>query len=241
MGAVVLVLGLSGPFGTFDAFRIGPRLVYWAVMAVASFAVGNFFGTWTNFLLEEKKLPRLLRVLLVGLGAGIPVAGGVILLNLLAVTSIFQSPADMAVLAAYCIGISIAIAALLSLFGPHDNNGESTAEAGTAAGVPARAAIVEQLPVEKRGDLISLSVQDHYVEVVTGRGRHLLLMRLGDAIEKTAPVTGLQIHRSHWVALEQIQKTRREKGKVLVTTMAGDVLPVSRTFRAAARDAGLLN
>ena len=47
----------------------------------------------------------------------------------------------------------------------------------------------------------------NYVEVWTERGTHLVLMRLSDAIRETAGENGLQIHRSHWVALGAVKRT----------------------------------
>ena len=61
-----------------------------------------------------------------------------------------------------------------------------------------------------------------------------------NAIDETAPVNGLQIHRSHWVALEAVSAVRRENGKVFVETTAGDRLPVSRSCLDDLRQAGLL-
>nr|WP_258571113.1 LytTR family DNA-binding domain-containing protein [Flavimaribacter sediminis] len=99
---------------------------------------------------------------------------------------------------------------------------------------------MKRLPVELRGKLQYLTVQDHYVEVVTDKGSYLVLMRLGDAIAETAPVEGLRIHRSHWVALSAVGRIRREGDRLLVETVGGAVLPVSRSHRAALREAGLV-
>ncbi|MCW1932118.1 LytTR family DNA-binding domain-containing protein [Pararhodobacter zhoushanensis] len=96
-----------------------------------------------------------------------------------------------------------------------------------------------RLPLDKRGALISLSVQDHYVEVVTLRGRELLLMRLSDAIAETGGDVGLQVHRSHWVALDQVRAARREGARGVLTLSDGREIPVSRTYAAAAKAAGL--
>lgn len=43
MAAVGLILGLSGPFQTFDYFLLVPRIVYWLAIAVTTFIAGSFF------------------------------------------------------------------------------------------------------------------------------------------------------------------------------------------------------
>ncbi len=81
-------------------------------------------------------------------------------------------------------------------------------------------------------------MQDHYVDVRTDKGGTLVLMRLADAIAETEGVAGLQIHRSHWVALEGIEKAVRRDGRLLLRMRDGTELPVSRTFAPAVREAG---
>lgn len=47
--------------------------------------------------------------------------------------------------------------------------------------------VLQRLPIEKRGELISMTVIDHYVEATTTRGKHLILMRFKDAIAEIQP------------------------------------------------------
>lgn len=100
-------------------------------------------------------------------------------------------------------------------------------------------ALLERLPLPQRGPLLSLSVADHYVEVTTEKGRSLLLIRLSDAIREAHPTVGLQIHRSHWVALDAVARTIRVDGKLLVELKDGRRLPISRSYADPARAAGL--
>jgi DNA-binding LytR/AlgR family response regulator len=100
--------------------------------------------------------------------------------------------------------------------------------------------ILERVPLPARGALWALVVQDHYVEVVTERGRTLVLMRLGDAIREVGKVEGVQIHRSHWVALDAVKRVVKTDGKVAVALPDGRRLGVSRGYMAAAREAGLV-
>ena len=95
------------------------------------------------------------------------------------------------------------------------------------------------MPLDKRGPLISLSVQDHYVDIVTTRGREMLLLRLSDAIRETQPTPGLRVHRSHWVALDQVSSARRDGARAVLTMSDGRDIPVSRSHVAAVKEAGL--
>lgn len=65
-------------------------------------------------------------------------------------------------------------------------------------------------------------------------------MRLLDAIRETAPVAGMQVHRSHWVGLDAVRRSLRQNGKPVLELDNGTLVPVSRTYLAAAKQAGLI-
>jgi DNA-binding LytR/AlgR family response regulator len=95
------------------------------------------------------------------------------------------------------------------------------------------------LPFNKRGSLVALSVEDHYVRIQTVKGEEMVLMRLGDAERELAGFAGLRVHRSHWVALAQVQAHARRSGRDFLQMSDGSEVPVSRSFRPAAQEAGL--
>jgi len=77
-------------------------------------------------------------------------------------------------------------------------------------------------------DLISLSKQDHYLEVCTVGGKDIVLYRMNDAEADLRGVKGLRIHRSHWVALPHVEELRRSGSSYHVLLKDGRTLPVSR-------------
>jgi len=91
----------------------------------------------------------------------------------------------------------------------------------------------------RRGRLIRLAAQDHYVEVVTARGRTLVAMRFRDAMAEAAPEPGLQVHRSHWVALNAVAGRCRDGERSGILLSDESVVPIGRTFRSAVRQMGL--
>ncbi len=93
----------------------------------------------------------------------------------------------------------------------------------------------ERLPIAVRGEILSLSGQDHYVEVRTQKGIHLLLSRLTDAIALTGDQQGMQVHRSYWVARAGIKKIETRNGKGVITLLDGSEVPISRHKLAKTR------
>lgn len=91
----------------------------------------------------------------------------------------------------------------------------------------------------RRGKLLALKAEGHYLRVVTDAGSDLVLYRLSDAIAELDPAEGTQVHRSWWVAGTAIDPAVRNSSFVQLSN--GMAVPVSRTYRVAARERGWLN
>lgn len=98
--------------------------------------------------------------------------------------------------------------------------------------------ILERIKPELRNSVLyALSAEDHYVRVYTASGDDLILLRLSDAIEQVAPLSGLSPHRSWWVADAGKIKTNYHQGKYTIILKNGKVVPVSRNRIAALKEA----
>lgn len=105
---------------------------------------------------------------------------------------------------------------------------------------PPRPRLLRRLPDELGNDLVRLAVEDHYVHVVTEKGAERLLMRFGDAIEEVDGVPGMQVHRSHWIAIDAVVGHQTDGNRLMLRLSDGATVPVSRNFRADVEAAGLL-
>ena len=74
----------------------------------------------------------------------------------------------------------------------------------------------------------------------TSLGEELILMRLADALRELETAGGLQVHRSWWVSKAAIRDVKRSGGKVFLVLASGKEAPVSRTYQAEAKAAGLI-
>ncbi|UJF23386.1 LytTR family DNA-binding domain-containing protein [Shewanella sp. OMA3-2] len=91
------------------------------------------------------------------------------------------------------------------------------------------------LPLEKRGQLLCLEMDDHYLKVHTDKGQHMLLMRLKDALVQLEGFPGLQTHRSWWVANQAVVSVSKENRKMSLLLSNHLEVPVSRTFAEAVK------
>ncbi|UWQ16460.1 LytTR family DNA-binding domain-containing protein [Jannaschia sp. M317] len=232
IAAIATILALVGPFGTQDLLRPVPRFGYWGLQVVLNYAAGFAVHQLSTRspIAHMSEMPRQLT-----LGALTAVAV-LVIVSLINWTTIGYVPktGELMTFMGTVFAITILISYLLSLVGT------ATAPGPKAADHPGPPPILDRLPVDKRAPLLSLSVEDHYVRVRTTAGQEVVLMRLADAIRETEGVLGLQVHRSHWVATDQVTGTRRQGDRAILTLTDGSELPVSRRYIPAIRDAGLL-
>lgn len=86
-------------------------------------------------------------------------------------------------------------------------------------------------------DLIALSAELHYLRVHTTQGETLILFPFGRAVEALQDHNGMQVHRSHWVALDRIDEVVSRDGRTACQMIGGLSVPVSRSYRAALKAA----
>jgi len=251
---VAAMLGVIGPFGTFSQMPFLPRIGYWLAVALMTYIIGYVvIGLVLGYWLPGPAY-RGGKILLAGTVAAVPITGSVLLFD----QALFVEPrwinGDLAALFVNVALISSGISFLYDLINERGPAGSPVQPEATLADeqVPAttgsdaarpqsqRPPLMERLPPTVRGKLAYMSMQDHYVDVHTDRGSALILLRLADAMRETVPTAGLQIHRSHWVALEAVQSTQRKEGKLFVKMNDGTLLPVSRSFMASVRAAGIV-
>ncbi len=98
-----------------------------------------------------------------------------------------------------------------------------------------------RLPPALGNDVVAFSAELHYLRVYTSRGNTLILHAFSSAVdqmaEATSGVAGMQIHRSHWVALSHVTGISKDGEKVFCDLDNGLQLPVSRPFRPELRAA----
>lgn len=235
--AAGVILGLAGPFGTDQVLRLVPRLLYWGVMTVGFYFLGSFVGTYLGRQFALWRMPYWPGIVVAGVGAGLVIFACLMVINI----ALFDVPLDctrcLAILGGNVVGIAVIVTvAIVYIKQSMEIDGANSV--GTAVSAPPF--ILKRVPVEKRGVLLSLSVSDHYVEVVTTNGSDLVLMRLSDAMAETGDTPGLQVHRSHWVALSAIASARRDGAKAVLTLTDGREIPASRTYVPALKEAGVL-
>lgn len=226
---IALMTGLIGPFGTDTGLFSPARYLYWALIVF-----GTVWPVQLVFTAFERQAKRAHRRQAVWVPAASFVAAVPVTVVVVAVALAFGSGnaiAGIAGLYMQCALVIMAVATVVHLL---------EQPAALPAARHNEPPILRRLPGAKRGKLLRLTAQDHYVEVVTDRGATLVPMRFKDAIFEVGKLSGSQVHRSHWVATDAIVERRHRDGRMQVRMTDGAWVPVGRTYRDQARTAGVL-
>lgn len=242
---VVLIFALTGPYGTFARLMPGARLGYWLALHAMAWSIAIVFSVVAEILLRKRMTSMFARMMTGSIIAALPIGFGIGLVDLAffgtvstVAGSLRQSLTSIPLCLLFCfltyltMHRQIAVAAE----GPNNEKPATTSiKASEIRDLPAQAPILSRLKPENRGALIRFAVRDHYTEVVTSRGRELVLLRFGDALREIGDTEGMRLHRSHWIAADHVAGLKRDNGKLFIVTRDGMEMPVSRPYADAVR------
>ena len=92
---------------------------------------------------------------------------------------------------------------------------------------PAPPAFLERFDPPVTGQLFAVQAQEHYVRAITAEGAPTTLYRFGDALRELEGLSGLQVHRSFWVADAGVAALKSGKRGLRIVLRNGEQVPVS--------------
>lgn len=226
LSGVSLMIGVVGPFGTFDDLPLLARLGYWLIVCPATFWAGFLPATLGYAAAERAGAGDVAALIFSALASSLPVT--VLLAGLHHVAFGQAFLAEALSLFPYIAIVSVAV------IGVFDH-----LVAGPAAPLPSPndpPEWLDRLPGHLGRDLIVLQAQDHYVMAETPCGQALIRARLSDAEAALGPY-GLRVHRSWWVARAAIDEYAYRGGAPVITLRNGREVPVGRAYRKRVRAA----
>lgn len=226
LALVAFLAGVSGPFGTYEVLPALERYLFWVLVVIGTAVAGHGTGSAVELVLHRRGWSTIPRLLAASAVTAAPVCGVVVLVLL--GFGFRPDGEDLTVLYAQCAVVVGGVAFIGFLA---DSPGERSQKSTTPK-------LLKRIPLDRRGRLIRLAAQDHYVEVVTANGRTLVSMRFRDAIAQASPEPGLQVHRSHWVALHAVSARCRAKDRVGLRLCDDSFVPIGRKFSSAVRRIG---
>ena len=229
-----LVLGAIGPFGTFDAMSAPTRYFYWSVLVLLNWLQVLIVRRFLNANPLTQHLPKALLGVLAGSLSAVPATFEVFWFESTFRGAAAGVPLPELFVYVWLLTLLIAIPASL-IFGT-----APPLQAVTSPPSPPTAHFLQRLPEDKRGQLVALEMQDHYLCVHTDHGQHLLLMRMSDALAELKDADGQQTHRSWWVARAAVKGLSKRGTTPVLRLKNGLNAPVSRSHFARLRHSGWL-
>lgn len=205
------------------------RISYWTLIVFTTYGIGVFCYTMAARWHGTSRRHTVIAASVAGIGIAIWTTG----LNMYAIPNFPTTLSARGAVFATSFIIAFVLALAFYFLLPSRGDAPEMADKRTIA-------LLDRLPFDKRGAVISLHAEDHYVRVETVKGSELILMRLADAIQLAQPAKGVQVHRSHWVALDQVAGYDKTDGTWSVILSDGRRVPVSRGYRADAITAGII-
>ncbi|MFT5743933.1 MAG: hypothetical protein ACI86S_002011 [Paracoccaceae bacterium] len=224
---IASVLAIAGPFDAEDRLRLGPRFNYWLVTVGAAFSARYLSAN----LVQRHLAPRLSRVMHVLVG-GVATGSAVLLVVLginFATLRFWPTGPDLPLFLFNIFAIAVIITLVLQSI-------DRQLQPASTQTTP----LLDRLPLDKRGPLVALTVEDHYDRIPTTKGQNIALMRLRDAIKEVVATGGMQVHRAHWVAKPRMTSASRTGDRAILPMTVGRDIPVSRRYVPAIKEAGLL-
>ena len=237
---MTVVATVTGPFGTYDDLSAPERAVYWLI-AISGIAVMMQLGQ--RLILTHPGMAHLPYVGLLLLATAIAALPSSVIMVF--VDAFFRDTIPKFTFFVKVWAMITAVGAVISYahFPPSwrrsvlsERGSFPAVDAGQLVAAPKAerqpapqsAPFFKRLRPELGRELVSISVADHYIEVATTLGRDTLLLRLADAETELADYPGHRVHRSHWVALDQVTDFKRHGHTGTLTMSTGQEIPVAR-------------
>ena len=234
--ALVSFLGATmGPFGTYEAHSILHRIFYWSTVSTGSIVMGSACRRMSRCLVPTAS-PILQDLAMVALTVLFFTPPLWFLTQHLAFGDQSHEPTIL-IMSYYVAAITISICALRRILPGFEPIGYFGAK---SARQPDGPRLARRLSPDFQGPILRISVRDHFVDVISATGAETIRMRFADAIDEMDTVAGYATHRSHWVAQEAIVASGRDGSKTILTLVNGDQVPVSRKYKSALEQAGVL-
>lgn len=227
--AVGILLGRLGPFGTFEELSSVERYGYWVGLTMLMWVQGVAVLSLIDQPLSRLASRRWVRVVFAGLLAAVPTAFEVAWAEML-----LRVQRDLGFLDILAIAGDVALLSIPTLLLTHAashsglEDGKQTEDEGSRS-------LVMQMEPGRRGPLLAVSSEDHYVRLFSDNGDQLIAMRFSDALSSLEPGDGLQVHRRWWVAADAVESATRSGDGMELRLRNGMTVPVSRSYLQQAR------
>ena len=234
--AIGTFLAIISPYGATSGLPFWIGWLYWTGLIIYGSSIGWLVADWISERMTG--LPAALILVVITTAISVLITPVLLILNYMLGDTDF-SWVELPVTYGLVWVISAAMTGLGYMI-DQIRQSKTQAQNGSSADEAEKVrSFMKRLPLPFRNaDLYAISSEDHYLRVHTSAGEHLILERLANAVRELEGTSGLQTHRSWWVAEQGVKAASTSAGRITLTLQSGKEAPVSRTYTKAVREAG---
>ncbi len=231
-----LICAAIGPFGTYQTDTLGFRLLFWGGTILSGILYALFCLHAAHNIWPKRSFLQIAWVsgVFFTITFSIPIK--------MLILQLYTEPQPSLLMIILIVGsVIVAITILMHLLAPAQPEPSKPEQAKTLnlAGQSDNP-FLSRINTDMGTKLIRLTMRDHYVEVHTCQGMHLIHERFSDAVAALSEFNGTQVHRSHWVNLDEVCDVVKTTGKTAFKMSDGAIIPISRGKLAGLKQRGLL-
>ena len=244
-----LILGVITPYDSSEMPIALLRYAYWLGTVLIGFAASAYVGRRCFDWMDGRDIGMERAFLLFCAVISVPIFGVVLLADVLIYYSFVSSEpfsgaslyqfltefvpiAFGSVVLGYVVWYMKVLIIVLMIYGAASVILECGLPGAEEDSPPVRPGQVflNRLPSRLGPELTHLSMEGHYVRAHTGLGDALIHMRLADALMELSDYGGMQVHRSHWVAFDALERVIKDGRRRFAVLKTGVHVPVSQTY-----------
>ncbi len=236
--AIGLVIGYLGPFGTFEMALL-QRIMYWIILIFAGYFIYAQVEKVSQWYFHKRKTHILLMFLIP------PVIGSIFLSFVVAYVSYLFVGMPLIFPASFFFFFPkvLILGITLQVFNEIMNRARSNPTETIIESINTSKKhldFLNRIPDKLGDDLICFSMEDHYLQVHTDKGNHMILMRMKDALKELQDYHGIQVHRSWWIAIDAVIDVKKTSRKATLTMKNDMQVPVSQKYLSVLKEVGLI-
>ncbi len=240
--ACSFIASYTGPFGTYKSYTLVELLGTWLVLLAAAilsaYVLDELFSAFLSKLSFATRMFAFVFTMSALLGPLIDVLLTTVLGN-----PETETPSRFE-LSLYSLGAISFILVIRQMVASYlDENRKAEGDKSfdfPPASLPPHSRLAKRLNIPQGVKISQITAKGHFVEVHTSSDILRTRMRFSDAVAELDGVFGLTVHRSHWVHYDSIQGWVPCAKKPFIVLNNGNQVPISKTYVANVRDAGLL-
>jgi hypothetical protein len=227
-------LAFLGPFGSYS-LDIVSRLLYWIVSINIGYFIYHISHKLVSWYFVGKTIHFALQSIVLAFIASIPLTFLIIFTTYYFISPEVNLKNSYLFFFPQVMLLGLIIDALIHYIHMPNNLQSPTSEQNT---LRSGHVFLQRLNSKIGTKLICFVMEDHYLHIYTQEGSQMILMRMKDALRELQEYDGQQVHRSWWVANDEISKAIKSGRKTVLIMSNGQDVPVSRNYLPTIKDLG---